>query len=193
MESNLAQRVRANTTIVCIGNRLRGDDGLGPLVADLLGGTVPAQIIDAGEMPEKTVKQIVSHNPETVMFVDAVSFGGMPGDMAILERSQLSSDRFLTHRFPLGLLMDFIKEETKADLFLLGIQPASTRFGMAVSPQVRQTVEWLVQYLQRIFSERIDLVDHENGTFNPDIKTAKDHKQTCGQSPNAAQFLDVES
>ncbi len=153
MESKLAQRVQANTTIVCVGNRFRGDDGVGPLVADLLEGKVPAQIIDAGEMPEKFAEQIVSRNPETVMFIDAVSFGGLPGDVAILERSQLSCDQFLTHRFPLALLMDNIRERTSADLFLLGIQPTSTRLGMAVSFQVQQTAEWLVQSLQQIFSK----------------------------------------
>ncbi len=154
MESKLAQRVRANTTIVCIGNRLRGDDGLGPLMADLLEGTVPAHIIDAGEMPENYAERIVSRNPETVVFIDAVYFGGMPGDAVIMESSQLSHDRFLTHRFPLALLMDYIREKTKADLFLLGIQPASTRFGAAVSLPIRQTAEWLVQCFQRIFSKK---------------------------------------
>lgn len=176
MESKLAQRVRANTTIVCIGNRLRGDDGLGPLVADLLDGTVSAQIIDAGEMPERVAERIISQHPETVIFIDTVYFGGMPGDVAILERDQLSHDRFLTHRFPLALLMDYIEEETKADLFLLGIQPTSTQFGMAVSFQVRQTAEWLVQSLKRIFSRRKDL-DQGKETSNPDLKLAKDHKQ----------------
>lgn len=154
MENKLAGLVRGNTVIVCIGNPIRGDDGLGSLLANLLEGKAPIAVIDAGEVPESYTERIASLKPQTVILVDAMKFGGCPGDLAIFERNQLSNAGLFTHQLPLAIFMDYVKERTGANIFLIGVQPSSTRFGSDISPQARQAAEYLAECLERILIEK---------------------------------------
>lgn len=153
MESKLAQLVKGKTVFVCIGNPLRGDDGVGPWLADKLEQESTAIVINTGEVPESYTGRIIAQAPQTVILIDAVNFGGQPGDLAILERSDLSSMGMFTHQLPLGLYMDYLSKETGATIFLIGIQPLATHFGTAISHEVQAGAEFLLQCLLQILTE----------------------------------------
>ena len=163
MESKIAGLIKGNTVIVCIGNSLRGDDGFGPLLASLLAETVSETVLDVGEVPESYTEKVALLAPQTVLLVDAVNFGGKPGDWTVLERSQLSNNGMFSHQLPLAIFMDYLQDRTGAKVFLLGVQPAATHFGSVISPEVRKTAEYLSEWLQRMLKESREDLDRNEG------------------------------
>ena len=119
----LRTRLRGRVVVIGVGNPWRGDDGVGCRVAARLraGGQVPT--LDAEEIPESFLGDIVAGRPETAVFVDAVDFGAPPGAVALLDSSQLGRYPSSTHRASLSLLMELVTTVTGADVFLLAIQP----------------------------------------------------------------------
>ena len=133
--------------IMGIGNRLRGDDAIGPLVVDHLQGKVIADLLDAGDVPENYLGVIESFRPETILVVDAVDFGGQPGDVAMLNLDQLSNLALSTHNCSLHLLFKALQLEPPPDVLLLAIQPTNIIFGESLSVPVAETLDMLTQIL----------------------------------------------
>ena len=151
----LRARLGDNVVVVGIGNPLRGDDAAGSCVARRLAlASARASIIDAQEVPESYVGRIVAARPDTVVLVDAVDIGGRPGDAAIIESDQIERYDPTTHRVPLGLVMQYLRRETGADTFLLGIQPSQVAFGAPMSREVEESVVLLAGLLERTLAAK---------------------------------------
>ena len=99
-----------------VGNRLRGDDGVGSLVAEQLEGQTAALSIDAGEVPENYLEKVARSRPNTILILDAVDFGGAPGDLRVLEPEMVGSSRISTHGPSLQMTASFLKLRTRARL-----------------------------------------------------------------------------
>jgi hydrogenase 3 maturation protease len=133
------------------GNSLRGDDGAGPLLAELL-ETEPArdwQVIDGGAAPENHIHQVRALSPERVLIVDAADMNLPPGEVRLVEEDCVA-DHFLltTHAIPLNFLIRSLKE-TIGEIVFLGIQPKDIAFCGPLSPEVRRAVETLHRKLVR--------------------------------------------
>lgn len=133
--------------IMGIGNRLRGDDAIGPLVIDGLRGKVNADLIDAGDVPENYLGVIEFARPEVILIADAVDFGGQPGEVATFNIDQLSSMSVSTHNASLHLLFKVLQLDPPPDVLLLGIQPANIVFGAPLSAPVMEALNTLVRIL----------------------------------------------
>ncbi len=150
MIEQLEKRLKAKTVILCIGNRMRGDDGAGPALSEKIEGKVKANIINCEETPENYTGKIKELTPDTVIMVDAVDMGAEPGSMSIIERQKLNDlALYTTHNIPLKVLADYLFIETKADIFLIGIQPESINNGQ-ISPKVEKTLDYLKDILIEI-------------------------------------------
>jgi len=149
LPEQLRERLAGKVAVVGVGNVLRGDDAAGCRVARLLRPTPRCWPFVAGEVPEAVLFQVVAARPDTVVFVDAVDLGAEPGSVALLEEDQLAGYCPTTHRIPLRLLMEILRRETKADVFLLAIQPERVRLGSRVGVRVEASVELLVAVLQQ--------------------------------------------
>jgi hydrogenase 3 maturation protease len=142
LAAHLRARLRGEIVVVGIGNPLRGDDGVGSLVArhllcaQMREGPPSLRVIDAEEIPEAFLGPITRPAPETVVLVDAVNMGGVPGTTALLEMEDVAGREAFTHSAPLTLLARFIRSETGADVLLIGIQPGHRRLGGPPSPEV---------------------------------------------------------
>ena len=134
--------------LVGIGNLLRGDDGLGPKIIAALEGKVKADLLDVGEVPESYTGKILAAHADTIVLIDAVDFGAAPGDLAILEPEDFAARTVSTHRMSLGLFSRYIQENSHADLFALGIQPAKIGLGESMSPAVARSVQGLAELLK---------------------------------------------
>lgn len=79
---------RVNTTIrwrgenvtdvlLCVGNSMMGDDGAGPLLAEMCAATPPGnwQVIDGGSAPENDIVAIRELRPDMLLIVDATDMG----------------------------------------------------------------------------------------------------------------------
>ena len=129
LAEHLRARLGRTVAVVGTGNPMRGDDAVGSCLAQrLMEAKTRACIVDAQEVPESYLGRIVATRPDTVVFIDAVDMGARPGDAAIIESDQIERYAPTTHRMPLGLVMDYLRRETGADTFLIGIQPSQTGF-----------------------------------------------------------------
>lgn len=141
--------------IVGIGNRQRGDDGIGPVLIDRLKKAGFSNILDAGIVPENYTKIIIEYSPDTVILIDALSFGGRPGEYKIINVATCDEFGFSTHNASLKLFVTYISQLISVNFFLLGIQPATIDFKESLSPELEQTVNQLVDLFTILFKHTI--------------------------------------
>jgi hydrogenase maturation protease len=147
LSAALAARLAGPAMVVGVGNPLCGDDGAGSLLAKRLLGGHGLPAIDAEEVPESFVGDICAARPSAVAFVDAVDFGGAPGDTAILEIADLAPRAATTHHAPLSLVMDVVRRRTGADVFVIAVQPGRRGPGERPTTPVLATVDLLAALL----------------------------------------------
>jgi hydrogenase 3 maturation protease len=157
IETELRQRLKGKVLVIGAGNVLRGDDGAGPAVIALLEGKVNASLLDVGEVPESYFSRILAEKADTIVLLDAANFGAAPGDLAVLETEDMAGCSLSTHQIPMDLFFRYLKENCRAELFALGIQPARIGFGESMSLAVADSVNALAGLLQNILSETISV------------------------------------
>lgn len=148
LASALTDRLKGSVVLVGVGNPLRGDDAAGCEVARRLEGRSGALVVNAEEIPESHLVGIATARPDTVLFVDAVDLGAVPGSVAVLEAKQIVGYCPSTHRVPLGLLMECLRRDTGADVFLIAVQPGQIGFGEPMSHEVTASITLLVETLE---------------------------------------------
>ncbi len=139
------------TVIVGIGNVLKGDDAVGPLVCEQLAGKVCAEVIDAGAVPENYIQPIIRKNPQTLLIIDAIDFAAAAGTINVFRPDQLGSAAISTHTLSPRLFVDMIRRDIEVDVYFVGIQPAQTELGRALSSPVDQALQQLIQTLAEVF------------------------------------------
>jgi len=141
----------SKTLIVGIGNLLKGDDAVGPLVCRQLTGKTCAELIDAGTVPENYIQPIIEEAPQNLLIIDAIDFGAPPGTVRVFKPEQLGSLVISTHTLSPRLFIDMVRRNIKVDVYFVGVQPAQTRLGQSLSDQVEQAVQQLTHTLTEIF------------------------------------------
>ena len=141
MEIKFKDILKGRTVIVGVGNILRGDDAFGPLLIGKLTGKVKAVCLDAGSAPENYIGRIARENPNTVLLVDAVHLGLSAGEYKILSSADIEKIGLTTHDISLAMLIDYLKEKTGADIYILGVQPDNVLFKEGLSAKLAETLE----------------------------------------------------
>lgn len=150
---NLQDRIKGHALIIGVGNILRGDDGLGPFLVQRLSGSVKADLLDAGEVPESYLGRIIDSQPDTIIVIDAVDMQESPGTLAVIEMDELEQVGWSTHRLSLALFMKYVQEHTGSVIFLVGVQPGTTELGQKMTIQMEETLRILVDYFIAILGE----------------------------------------
>jgi len=163
LKEQLAAAMQGKVVVMGIGNPCRGDDAAGSLVAQQLsllwhghlGHDVPAvRVIDAQEVPENHLRQVVGERPDAVVLIDAVDLHSAPGSVAFLDRNQVANYWPSTHRVPLSLLMEYLARETCAYICLIAIQPRETGFQQPLSEEVKASVANVAGMLNEVLAAR---------------------------------------
>ena len=144
-------KTKDRIAIVGIGNRMRGDDGVGPALIDSLKNVLPEErfsLFDCGETPENWIIPIVNAKPKIVFIVDSVDFGATPGSIKIFEPTELGPSGISTHSMSLDIFVNYLKEELGVTIFLIGIQPKSLRLGDRISNPVSKAIDKLTGYFK---------------------------------------------
>lgn len=141
----------SKAVILGVGNVLKGDDAAGPLVCERLSGRVSATVIDAGAAPENHIGSILTAGPEVLLIVDAVDFGGSPGQIRLCRPDQIRPLAVSTHALSLHLFVAVVRQKQKFPAYLIGIQAGRTRLGDDLSPALREAVETVVDTLTALF------------------------------------------
>ncbi|MEO0082208.1 MAG: hydrogenase 3 maturation endopeptidase HyCI [candidate division WOR-3 bacterium] len=142
---------RARSVLLGVGNRLRGDDAVGSLVAEELSGAEGLAVFDCGTTPENFIEPVVRLGPERILIVDACAFGGRPGEFKLFEQEEiepLASGLVSTHTLPLTMTVALLCQQLTAGIQLLGVQPACIRFGARMSSAVAKAMPRLVQFVK---------------------------------------------
>ena len=127
--------------IVSIGNDLRGDDGVAPYILNQLKPSSKISLINAGEKIENHVEDIISTNPEKILFLDAADFGGKPGEMRLTTIDNISEYTLSTHRFPVKMAAGIIEQDTGIKIDFLIFQIKETALGSKMSDEVKMSAD----------------------------------------------------
>ncbi len=151
LREQLGKFRNSRTVILGIGNTLKGDDGAGPELCSRLLGRTSAEIIDTGTVPENYIGPIVKKVPQSLLIIDAIDFGASPGTIRLLNPEALSSFSSSTHSPSPLLFADLVRKDIPVDVHFIGIQPARTKLGRPLSPEVGRAVGLLADTLAEIF------------------------------------------
>lgn len=132
------------TVILGIGNMLKGDDGVGPYIISKIGNI---QAIDAGTVPENYIQKIIDSRPDEIIIIDAIDFGGRPGEVRWFTEIDSADISISTHNLPPRLFIDFIKQQTGAEIKIIAIQPKGLKFNTPLSEEVKKAADTLIDDL----------------------------------------------
>jgi hydrogenase 3 maturation protease len=145
---NLFKNLKKPLLIVGIGNPMKGDDGAGPAFADKLAAAKKkTAVINCLEVPENYLKKIIGAGAATIILADAVEMGEKPGSVRVFDTESIRETGVSTHGISLELIAETIKQESGAEVFLLGIQPKSVKLGEELTDEVLKAVNNLVELL----------------------------------------------
>ncbi|MGQ9566403.1 MAG: hydrogenase 3 maturation endopeptidase HyCI [Candidatus Bathyarchaeales archaeon] len=146
-----AQRV----LIAGIGNPIRMDDFVGVKVVRELRNKVPSNVhlIECETVPEGFAHEIVEFNPTHILLIDAAMLGAKAGQVMLFPPEKLEFFPVVSsHVLPLRIFCDFLKENTKAKIALLLIQPEKVGFGEHMSHVVEVSAKKIVKFLLKILA-----------------------------------------
>jgi hydrogenase 3 maturation protease len=139
------RRVKGSVAIVGIGNILRGDDGLGPRLIELLKARpIKAFLFDCGTAPENYIFPILATQCDTLILVDAADIGLPPGDFRVFDMDGIRRVSFSTHNPSPRLFTDLLKTgRDDLNIFCIAGQPKDTSLGAPISDAVMGGVNTL--------------------------------------------------
>lgn len=141
MLEHLKSHLQGKVVVIGIGNTMRGDDGVGSLLAREIQGKVRFGVFDAGATPENYLGKAAKEKPDTILIIDAVDFSAKPGEFRVLEEGDLKTvNLFSTHNASLSMLINFLKSECGADIMILIIQPKKIALCGELSPEVKRAL-----------------------------------------------------
>ncbi|TKI05388.1 hydrogenase maturation peptidase HycI [Martelella alba] len=135
--------------MLTVGNSMMGDDGAGPLLAELMTQQPVAgwQVVNGGSAPENVVHQVRALRPRRVVVVDAADMGLTPGATRLIDPADIAGMFIMsTHNLPLNFLIDQLKEDI-ADVWFVGIQPDVVAFYFPMTDPVVRAVRDVYQRL----------------------------------------------
>ncbi|MCM8786325.1 MAG: hydrogenase 3 maturation endopeptidase HyCI [Candidatus Omnitrophica bacterium] len=127
--------------IIGIGNRLKGDDAAGSIIAEKLKEKIKSKnllIIDAENKPENYIGIIKNFSPSLILIIDSVDFNSYPGNFRIFKIEEIKETTFNTHNFSLPLFKNLIGN---SEIYILGIQPEKIKIGEEVSNCVLKSID----------------------------------------------------
>lgn len=140
---------------LCIGNDMRGDDALGPLIAENLAELFIEQqelmVINAETVPENYTGLIRKEIPSHIIFIDAVEMKMNPGHIRLVQSDEIADYSISTHAMPLSFMIKYLKSFTDASMLLIGIQPKNMEMSNTISEEVKNSVEELTEIIRKNF------------------------------------------
>ena len=141
-----------NILIVGVGNPLRGDDGVGVRLAEILaaqGLPDDIEVVDGGTLGLGLVN--LMEGRRRVVIVDAADLGREPGEFAFLRLTQarlLGEERHLSvHGAGVreALLLAEALDSLPEDVLIVGVQPASMEWDTSLTPGVQAALPHITQ------------------------------------------------
>ncbi len=120
-----------------MGNRDRGDDGVGLLIGDELAKLYPKNVFSTEEDDISVFLLHILDNDdfEHVVLIDAADFDAKPGSILLSSSVNSKIKSISTHTIPYNQI-ELILKEGKKDFTLIGIQVQSLEFMSEITKEV---------------------------------------------------------
>ncbi|EAM3015105.1 hydrogenase maturation peptidase HycI [Salmonella enterica subsp. enterica serovar 4:a:-] len=135
--------------LLCVGNSMMGDDGAGPLLAEMCAAQPKGNwvVIDGSSAPENDIVAIRELRPQRLLIVDATDMGLNPGEIRIIDPDDIAEMFMMTtHNMPLNYLIDQLKEDV-GEVIFVGIQPDIVGFYYPMTQPIKDAVNIVYQRL----------------------------------------------
>lgn len=151
-EVKAALAPKGRTLVITLGSTLRADDGVGPYVCAHVKFSRPdLKLLDAGTTPESIAQTAINWKPEKIILVDAAHFQGEAGEARVIPLEAINQSTIMsTHSFPLSVTFSIVREDTGAELAVVGVQAKSLDYREGLSPEVEETARKLVDYFNSL-------------------------------------------
>jgi len=131
--------------ILGIGNDMRGDDAVGPILANRLFSEFQTQtdvvVVNGGSVPENYTGTIRRENPSHIIFLDAVEMRKETGHVKLVKKEEISNYSISTHAMPISFLIKYLESAVDSKIILIGIQPKNMEVGQDISKKVEKSIE----------------------------------------------------
>lgn len=140
--------------VLGIGSRLRGDDASGVFAAarlkELIAKKPPGRDVEVfigAAAPENITGEIKRFGPAAVIIIDSADIGSSPGGIGLINAEDIGGVSLGTHNLPAAMLIEYLKQFLKCEVWIIGIQPKSLEFGTKPCAEVKNAAEALAQSL----------------------------------------------
>lgn len=130
-----------------LGNRWRGDDGAGCLVAQNF-KSEDWLVIDCGRAPENFISIVRERKPKYLIVVDAAQMHLQPGEFRVIPPEKIDQFHITTHTIPLSCLISYLKKWA-GEIILIGIQPKNRGHFNQISKELEESTEKIIQILRK--------------------------------------------
>lgn len=104
--------------LLCVGNELRGDDGVAIAVGRLVEQHLPQWKVFFGyDMPENEFASLRAYEPDVIVVVDAMS-GFKEDTIEFLDLSDEQTYIYSTHNIPTPILLSYLRNICTKTIFL---------------------------------------------------------------------------
>ena len=148
-------RLIGRVAVFGMGNTAKGDDGAGSVLAQRLQNRLRIPVIDAGMVPENCLGQLAREKPGTLLLVDAVHFGGKPGEVRVLSAEELQGGGLSTHCPSFQTFLEALRLSEVGRVIVLGIEPKNVEFGESLGAEVEGAVQEIEGFLVQHFGRNV--------------------------------------
>lgn len=138
--------------IVGLGYEMRGDNAAGVVIAHALQPLAEqcqnVVVIAAGTAPDHHTRLLRHAAPGLIVLVEAVEFNKPPGTVKWIPWDATANLMTATDTLT---LFNRLVNQLHCEIALIGIQPAETAVGAALSPEVRQAIDQVIKELSQVF------------------------------------------
>lgn len=128
-----------------VGNELKGDDGVGPYIAEKIDH--PRWLpLNCATVPGNFTSVVKRHNPELLILVDAAKMGLKPGQFRRIPKKSTDQTFVSTHTVPLSATLNYL-ENHAGRIILIGIEAKTLEHSSRLSPEVKEGANKLIKIL----------------------------------------------
>lgn len=149
--------------ILCVGNSLRKDDGVGIYIGRNLIKKGICNVIICEHGIEFYTDKILRFKPQTILIIDAihdVSNILKPGDVVFGRIDDVYTLQTIlsSHTLPINVILEYLKLRglKVKDTYILGIQVKDTEFSenLSLSSEVRESADLIIELIVNILTKK---------------------------------------
>lgn len=144
-----------------IGNEIKGDDAIGPIIArklsELFHDNNDVAVFDGGTVPENYTGSIRKESPTHIILIDAVEMKKEPGHIRVVCKDEIAKYNISTHAMPVSFLIKYMETTIGAEIILIGIQPKLIELDQNISKEIEESIDKVVNVVFKLINSSKDL------------------------------------